>query len=323
MTELLTGIAGDILVALTFDLDPDSFDTSIGAHRAAQMTWRGIEEGVPAILDVLDNVGERPRATWFVRADDHVAEVCGDAGALLDAHDALLRSLANSADEVGWHPNLYRRSGEGWAVETDDDAAADQMHRGAEAFRARGWPLQCSRMGENLGSNRIMQTLEDLDIALDSTAMPGRRRNDEERCFDWLETPREPYFPDRDDYRRPGEPSFAVLEVPMTMVPVKADYDEAPLDRYIDLAFHPRALRQGLSGRLANAKMIMTVTHPSCVLPGIASKPHGLLSFDIGAFEQNLRQIVDDCDRLGRRIRFVTLSEAARSFAPAGQENER
>ena len=57
-----------ILVALTFDLDPDSFDSSIDAHRTDRMTWRGIEEGVPAILDVLDRVGaqagRRPKATW-------------------------------------------------------------------------------------------------------------------------------------------------------------------------------------------------------------------------------------------------------------------
>ena len=105
----------------------------------------------------------------------------------------------------------------------------------------------------------------------------------------------------------------------MTMTPVKADYDAAPLKRYIDLAFHSRALTEGLSHCLKEAKMVMTVSHPSCVLPDIVRQPHGLLSFDIHAFAQNLRQILDDCDRLGRRARFVTLSEAARAFLPAGQ----
>ncbi|MFQ5953461.1 MAG: hypothetical protein ACE5JZ_00180 [Kiloniellales bacterium] len=315
--------AGDtLLVALTFDLDPDSFDSSIDTHRTTHMTWRGIEEGVPAILDILERAGaeagRRAKATWFVRADDHIAAVYGDGGALLDRHESLLGKLSAAGDEIGWHPNLYRRIGERWERETDDDALAAQMRRGAKAMRARGWRPQCSRIGENMGSNRIMQTLEDLGFRYDSTAMPGRSRDDGERRFDWRDTPETPYRPGRADYRRPGEPALNLTEVPMTMVPVIADYDVAPISRYVDLAFHPRALRAGLGACLDQARLLITVSHPSCVLPGISNRPHGLLSFDINAFYENLQLIIEECDRLARPLRFVTLSEGAALFAAMG-----
>ena len=311
-----------ILVALTFDLDPDSFDSSIDAHRTDRMTWRGIEEGVPAILDVLERVGaptgQRPKATWFVRADDHIAGVYGDGGALFDRHESLLRQLSAAGDEIGWHPNLYRRQGGRWEREADDDALARQMHRGAEAVRARGWRPQCSRIGENMGSNRIMQTLEEIGLQYDSTAMPGRRRDDAERRFDWRDAPETPYRPARADYRRPGEPAVNLTEIPMTMVPVMADYDAVPIRRYVDLTFHPRSLCAGLTECVRRVRLLITVSHPSCVLPGISNGPHGLLSFNIKSLATNLNLIIEECDRLARPLRFVGLSEAAAALAVMG-----
>jgi hypothetical protein len=101
----------------------------------------------------------------------------------------------------------------------------------------------------------------------------------------------------------------------MSMIETKTDYDRAPLQRYADLSFHHEVMRAGLRAFLATAPLLVTVTHPSTVLPGIALQRHGLLSFDIGNFGRNLDFILADCERLGREHRFITIGECAHRFA--------
>jgi hypothetical protein len=183
------------------------------------------------------------------------------------------------------------------------------------AVRALGFAPTTSRMGEAFGSNTAMAVLEASGLITDSTAMPGRMRHDAHRCFDWSNTPRHPYHPGLADYRSPGQPQRRLLEIPMSMAPVRADYDTTPLLRYIDLSFRHVALHDGLRDLLVATPLLVTVTHPSTILPGIASRRHGLLSFEIEEFRRNLDFIFTECARLGREIRCLTLTECAVVFA--------
>jgi hypothetical protein len=99
------------------------------------------------------------------------------------------------------------------------------------------------------------------------------------------------------------------------MIETKAEYDRAPLLRYADLSFHHHVVHDGLRRFLATSSLLVTVTHPSTVLPGIAPQRHGLVSFEIGSFRRNLEFIFTECDRLGRGHRFITIGECVNHFA--------
>jgi hypothetical protein len=302
-----------LFIVLTFDAEADAFDSSIGSETA--LSLRGIDEGIPIIDEILarhrDSFKNRACATWFVRCDDHIQALTGEHAYILNHYRDSWQRHQNAGDEIGFHPHLYKQSENAWIQETDAGALASQILRAHAAMQATGFKANVSRIGEAFSSNAVMQTLDQLGIICDSTAMPGRVRIDATRQLDWTGTPDQPYHPSRSDYRLSGTDSYSLLEAPMTLVSTLASYDREPLRRYVDLSFHHQALKEGLSAFLPTARTLVTVTHPSTILPSIASAPHGLLSFDVSEFERNLEFIITECRRLGRTYRFVTLSECA------------
>lgn len=190
----------------------------------------------------------------------------------------------------------------------DPDALRGQVFRALDAMRGAGFQSQVSRIGEAFGSNAVMGALDECGVRWDSTAMPGRVRVDAERSLDWQGTPAQPYRPSLYDYRQPGEPAHRLIEVPASMIQTCAEYDREPLLRYLDLSFHSRALRNGIAALVKDAKIIVTVTHPSTILPG--RQPHGLLSFSVEAFAENLHLLLQECLHQGRPFRFITLRDS-------------
>jgi len=311
--------AGPLLIALTFDAEADVFDRSFGGEAPARPGWRGIEEGIPIIDDVLraysDSSGSRVRATWFVRCDRQLAALFGNENHLLEEYRGCWRQRIDRGDEIGFHPHLYRLEDGQWRQETDATALREQTASALEAMRGAGFEAQSSRIGEAFGSNEVMAALDELGIRCDSTAMPGRVRRDAQRQLDWGSTTPQPYHPSVADYREPGDSELRLLEVPMSMIETRTDYDRQPLMRYADLSFHHHAMRDGLCAFLRDAPLLVTVTHPSTVLPGIARERLGLLSFDAGEVRRNLDFVLAECERLGRAHRFITIGECAGLFA--------
>lgn len=305
-------------LVLTFDAEADVFDASIGASAGADV-WRGIEHGIPLIQEMLvaqtRAAGVPLLATWFVRTDCEIAAQHGDAAHLLRRYDALWRARQAAGDEIAFHPHLSRRA----QGDVTGALLRSEIRDAHAAVQAAGYAPVSSRLGEAFGSNTAFAALQESDFAADSTAMPGRVRHDAERSLDWSGTPARPYRPSLADYRKPGHPVHDLWQVPMTMVPVRADYDTEPLARYVDLSFRPAALRAGLAAALANVPLLVTVTHPSTILPGIASRRHGLLSFEPSAFRENLGFIFSECARLGRAVHSLTLAACARHCRVAGK----
>ena len=313
----------DVLyIALTFDADSDYFDSTLtndGLESPHSLSWRGIEEGIPLISEVLwayaDELASKPRSTWFVRVDGQLATLYGEAGYLLEKHGVLWQQCLDRGDEIGWHPHLYRMEDGKWEQETDGIRLMEALRDAYSAITRKDLSPISSRIGEAFCSNAVLATLDELGIRCDSTAMPGRVRKDRERHLDWETTPQEPYHPSHSDYRQPGLEPFNLLEVPMSMVETRAEYDERPLRRYVDLSFRNEAMKDGLRSYLRDAKLLVTVTHPCAVLSGITNRRHGLLSFDIREFKRNLDFILSECRRLSRRYKFVTIGDCWDIFA--------
>jgi len=198
---------------------------------AGTLTWRGMTEGIGRLKDSLkgltDRTGREPVFTWLLRVDEQIQRVHGEYGWVLRAHRALLESLESSGDELGWHPHFWRydeRQGH-WFQEVGDVGWQVEMLKNAHRDYVSVFPgrARSVRMGWDYHNNRTYQTLEDLGVTVDFSAIPGLRTTRggtlarSENIFDWYPTPRQPFKPSRADYRRParaGESTSALLEAP-------------------------------------------------------------------------------------------------------------
>ncbi|HTR20672.1 MAG TPA: hypothetical protein VMH88_07450 [Gemmatimonadales bacterium] len=222
-----------VYLVLSCDTDPDRPGFLDGPTNAP-LTWRGMTEGIPAVKQLVrgvsDSAGREPVFTWFLRADEQMQRVYGDYAAIARTQHALLRSLAGSGDELGWHPHFWRREGDNgrWFQEVEDIEWQLDMLRQAHRDLAAVLPggPQSVRMGWAYHNTRSYGELEALGLHVDCSALPGYRTyrgsppTRGENYFDWHATPRQPFRPSRADHRRPPratEGAFRLLEAPSYM----------------------------------------------------------------------------------------------------------
>jgi len=312
-------LTAPLYIVVTVDCDPDDFDESVrGERKGSEPSWNGMQRGSPIILETLQRLrdvdGKPARVTWFVRADNQIKRIYGDSAFLFSEYSELWKTCAELRHELGWHPHLYRFENQSWVQERDELRLTQILREIHGDLRARGLRFSSSRIGDAYGSNAVLATLDELGISCDSSALPGRSRSDSQRNFDWTQTPQLPYFPARSNYRASGTPCLNLLQVPMTMIPTQASYDPAPLLRYVDLTFHRRALQEGISAAIRNLPLLVTIMHPSSLLPNVGRPEHALLSFDPTAFKNNVDLIMKECTESGREFRFITMNEVRTHF---------
>lgn len=278
------------MTALCVTVDVDQDGIALGSERTS-LSWNAVSM-VPRLAELFERHGVR--ATWFVRADNQLSEVYGSAAYLLEHFSTHWRALRGAGHLIAWHPHVYRRERE-WVPETDPQRCAEQLER--IHAELRGHVLPAVRMGEAFHSNATMHTLDRLGVRIDSTAIPGRKRNDGERCFDWEPTTNAPYHPSRGDYRVPGTDALSILEVPMTSIPIRAPYDEAPLRRYMNLAYRAELLADA---ELDGLPTIVTIVHPE---EAMVRPENPLYGDGLEEVERNLRAL------LARGVTVKTMDE--------------
>ena len=304
-----------LYIALTCDTVNDYFDASLWrGEGVAPMQWRGVEEGIDAMVNSVshmrDTQGDAPLFTWFPPVDNFMSEEYGDPAWILTNFTDIWNAAIERGDEIGWHVYQHRRDGGQWYPESDSKAWREGLWACYERLRSIGYTPRATRIGGTHCTNAIMKILEDMKIAVDMTALPGRVRRDGFLQLDWTRTPERPYRPSCTDYRVPGNPNVSVLEIPLSMVQVKADYDVQPFRRYIDLSFYHDLLWPGLQSFLYDEpEYLVAIVHPSAVLADVSQQKHGLLSFQIDEFKKNLCSILDYCERSQRPCKFVTATQ--------------
>ena len=106
---------------------------------------------------------------------------------------------------------------------------------------------------------------------------------------------------------------FRVMEVPMSMIPIKAPYDKTPLRRYVNLSFHPMLLKQELEKFVAENQYMVSIIHPFEILPSIIEQSglstHPLISYSVTALVENLKNIYDFCYKYKKRLKFIRLCD--------------
>jgi hypothetical protein len=286
------------LIALTFDLDLTDYVT--GAPALEELT-----DAVPALVAVLDE--RRWPATWFVRLDAHVRAVYGDAEFVFRRHGSLIDRLLARGDEIGWHPHVYRMRDGDW--EPHHQTAAVRAELEAHVPMARARNLHAVRMGWGVHTNDTMRFIAASGFTVDSSAIPRPVYGWDPAARDWTTTPLTPYRPSSADYRIPGDPRLAVVEVPMSVAHIAAPTDSQQVLRCVNPAFQSEALAAPLRSWFAAHDVLVTVTHPYEVLP--RRQTHPLLAGSIEAFARNLDAIASEANADGRAARFVPISAMA------------
>ena len=259
------------------------------------------------LLDRIESgIGARIPVTWFIRCDDSVEAVTGEVSGLLQSLESFILRRSALGDVFGVHPHLYRLQQGQWVSETESDRQIEQVERAVRAWESYFGSLPVvSRMGEAVMNNILANAINELGIACDSSALAGRKRFDSGFQFDWTGTPPTPYHPSTRDYRRPaenGEAAYRFLEVPFTMLPITAPFDENPINRYCNLAFWPELIKSALQ-RMATPDKVIAVVHPHELLTSI--QQHPLISHSSASLETNILNLT----AVFGELKFVLLSE--------------
>lgn len=284
-----------LYLAFTIDVDPDNYDPSIFGTRQG-LSWQGVDVCLNDLVRQLETLksqwGKSPRVTWFVRADEEIHQEHGAACYLFERYAQYWEGFISQGQEIAWHPH---------------DRSLTDFRKSFQEIKKRGESFCAVRIGESFHSNEFMAELDAWGFQIDSTALPGRMRHDQNRAFDWQPTPQEPYFPSLDDYRKPGNLSRKILEVPMTMVGTRAPYDQDVMKRYLNLSYRPEILGPDLGRVIAEQDLVVTIVHPSDLLE--RPQEHPLLSFRMDSVMRNLSAIREHARRCQKELEFIIVSD--------------
>lgn len=316
-----SGCNSDVFVALTFDVDSDEFSGDGHPPRVAGdktiLGWEGFREGKDIIVDSLNGItdyyGCPPVKSWFVRCDSQVAEEHGTWTYLIDEYRSWWDERIQAGDEIQWHAHLYTRNETGWIQQQDHHTITSELERGKRVLEDSGITPQVIRIGESFFSNELADIIESLGLRADSTALPGRKRKDAEKTIDWETAPNRPYHPSLQDYRSNHSPARNIWEIPMNTVPTRVSYDSDTLLRYVNLAFQPGVLDDGLESFFVNHDVLVTITHPfeliSAFFKDSKRTGHPLISYHADSIRTNIQVLLEAAGQSGKKVRFVTMSQ--------------
>ena len=282
------------MTAVTFDVDFTDYTSADGEM---------LDEMDASFNLIQDRLKRWPqlKTTWFVRIDRQIAARYGRPDHIVRKHLRSLEWLRANGHEIGWHHHAFESKDGHWRPSSDAATVSSQLREMSGVAQANA--MSASRMGWGFHRNETMATLDELGWRVDSTAMPRPSYAWDSVTRDWSTTPQHPYRPSVSDYRVPDEPMRALVEVPITMVPITTSQDTQPdVLRYLNPAYHPDVFAAALARVEVGAEPVM-VCHPYEILPSRASHP--LIAFDPAALTTNLELLVAQGDALS------TISEIA------------
>lgn len=254
------------------------------------------------LAELSDDFGTSPKITWFVRADPGMRKQFFNATFLFERFDAHLSRLAARGHEIAWHPHL------------DYQNLKREMNELPKIVKSvrNLFPVESVRIGEGFHSSDLMQLVEKLGFAADSTCLPGRFNLDLGTPFDWKNAPDSPYFPDKSNYQNVDDSESGVLEIPFTMLPIKLDGDlPGPSSRYMNFSYQSEHFDSGVMAKRNWSDTLVGIVHPAEIIPPKnSSNWHKLLSLKEEEPLENIKFLLDRLRSLGKKMKFSTINQA-------------
>lgn len=287
-------------VYLTIDVGPT--DAILGSGHIKMPSWDTTFKGLDTLQNLIPLFEQRTQcnlpATWFVRADRYIEHQFGSSVAILEQFMDKMTTLTSNDHEIAWMPQL--------PAENTNEVYYDDLLTTHHKFKQTLPQLESVRMGDCYHDNTSMQILNQLGIRFDSSALPGRIKNDSGWCMDWQNTPQLVYHPSYDDYRVPGHPKMDILEIPLSVAPILAPYDSKPLLRYLNPCTLSSVWNAGLDQLIATAPYIVCILHPDELISR-TTQGHPLVSYSTDVFLNNLINLVNKANISGRTVSFCTI----------------
>jgi len=290
-------------IFLTFDIDQDFNPNNSDYYNRSKADFSSFFSGFENMVDRLDY---KPYSL-FLRADYQIFKTYGAYDFLLSENPKLINKIENQKSEINWHIHIYNNSDGNWNLAKTSSQITDLFLNDYENIKKIcDINSNIIRIGECLMNNELMNLLDSLGIKIDSTALPGRKRNDIEKFFDWEKTNNNIYYPSKEDYRISGENKLSIIEAPMTTLLIKAEYDIEPIYRYFNLSFKSSALFYSFEEHLSKHNFLISITHPFEV---IGKGNHGLISFSMDTFLKNINILIEKVKSQGKIPVFCKISD--------------
>ncbi len=289
---------------LTIDVGPAG--ATLGEGHTDSGEWTRTADGLEILSDIFrsteDIFGLKIAPTWFFRADRLIAAQFGDRFSIFKKFYDFVHRMILQGHEVGWMPQVYS-SLQHIMIDYEDLSITHGV------LVKEGIYPRSVRMGDCFHDNTTMKNLNDLKIQFDSSAVPGRIKEDSGWRMNWMGTPEEAYYPSLKDYRKPGIPHLNILEVPISVLPIKAPYDSAPLLRYLNPCMYRGFLWQNLPRLINSNSYLICILHPDEVVPIRGGIGHPLVAYSIDELRFNLHQLIKLSGIYGRTVTFHTIEE--------------
>lgn len=271
---------------LTVDIDNDFVDVPRESNQ--MLTWQGLHKGLPLLLKAMEKAASEIKqdlnVTIFCRADWQIKSVMGSSDWVFKQTINLVNTLnlQHVLVDYQWHPHLYSLKENQWIFTLNEQEQKQQLTEIYTDLKQSGFHLQCSRIGECFSSNTILNTLINLGITIDSTALPGRNLD----YVNWTNSPQVPFSPSEFNYNLAGKSHM--IEVPFSMIDILAPYEKSARMRYLNTVYQNRFTQNGIN--TYNEKVITTIAHPFEVLPLENQNKHQLLGDEQSVFK-NIKNI--------------------------------
>ncbi|MDC0417225.1 hypothetical protein OAL74_02115 [Candidatus Pelagibacter sp.] len=274
-----------IKIIMTFDIDPD--DHYLPRSDRKKNHWRGLSMGSKIItMELKKRFKKFVPISWFVRVDDEIKNDFGSYLGLFQKYKKIFNYLKKKNGKFYLHPHLFKfDKKEGvWNQETNDKKNLLQLNKiYSEKKLSKFVNLKVIRIGGHYSTKKILKFLSMRDVFADCSSLPGRKGN-YDRPFNWMNTKKIPHYI---YFSR----SHKLLEIPPSMIKIKADYDKKAYPRYLDLTFKSDLFSKSLGTLNLKSKNLITISHP-CQLLNNNKNSHGLLGYGINNFIKNLNNLI-------------------------------
>ena len=298
----------DFKVCITIDTDADPL---IEDHKTS-VSFKNLDYSLnkisDKILELENKMNIKLPVSWFVRVDNQIKDEFGSYDWILNNYSKFWENERLKKNEIHWHSHIYEKIDDKWVFPNDKSFYLSEIEKIFNFLKKKHFEPKCIRMGEAYMNNDIMKLLRNLGLKADSSCIPGRKRKDKEKFFDWSRAKNLPYFPSDYDYQEEEKVKKNFLEIPMNTITTKCEYDKKPLLRYMNLAFKSDITYIGLEKFIRDNDLLKTISHPYEFFDKFKNNKI-LLSNNLNALEENINNMIKFCNKFKKNIKFIKISE--------------